>query len=164
MQNESVQQIADYLEIVTQIDRTIYLRCRQSGDLESLARGLASLLPGSVHIFLHSENSLLPEEEDRMLEPLLQGEAVLFLYPGDMVIPLRFARQWDCFRFNPSPGRDKPGLLVVVQVFDSEEPVPYEGSTRWIFEGEVESIEVMGKDLYLEIVRLGKCRLSKTNP
>jgi hypothetical protein len=157
VQNESVQQIADYLDIVTRVDRTIYLRCRQAHDLESLARGLASLLPGRVHIFLHSEISLLPEEEDRMLEPLLQGETVLFLYVGDIANPLRFARQWDGFRFNPSPVSDRPGLLAVVQVFDNEEPVPYEGSTRWIFEEEVESIEAMGKDLYIEIVRLGNC-------
>ena len=155
MQNEAVQQIVDYLDIVTRVDRTIYLRCRQAHDLEALAKGLASLLPGKVHAFLHGGNSLLPQEEDQIVEPLLQGETVLFVYPGDTVHPLRLARQWDQFRIKPAPGMSQPGLLTVVQVFDNAESIPYEGSTRWIFEEEVESIEEMGKSLYSEIVRLG---------
>jgi hypothetical protein len=154
VQNEAVQAFADYLEIVAPLDRTIYLRCRQAADREALAKGLASLLPGKVCIFLHPGNSLLPEAEDRMLERLLQGESVLFIYPGDNEHPLRFAGQWDRFQFTPTAGIDKPGLLAVIQIFDDEEPVPYEGSTRWIFEEEVESLEAMGKNLFLEINRL----------
>lgn len=154
MQNLTVQKLAEYLDIVTQMDRTIYFRCRQAEDLEALAKGLASLLPGNSRIFLHSGNPLLPEEEDKMAESLQAGETVLFVYPGDTRFPLEFAREWDSLQNMPTTDMKKPGLLAVVQVLDDEEPIPYEGSTRWIYEEEVEAIEAMGKNLDREVTRI----------
>jgi len=55
----------------------------------------------------------------------------------------------------PTMDREKPGFLAVVQVLDDEEPIPYEGSTRWIYEEEVEAIEAVGKNLAGEITRIG---------
>lgn len=154
MQNLTVQKLAEYLDIVTQVDRTIYFRCRAAEDLEALAKGLASLLPGDTHIFLHSGKPLLPEEEDQMVESLQAGDAVLFMYPGDTRFPLEFAREWDSFQIMPTTDMKKPGFLAVVQVLDDEEPIPYEGSTRWIYEEEVEAIEAMGKNLDREVTRI----------
>ena len=155
MQNQTVQKLVEYLDIVIQVDRTIYFRCRKSEDLEALAKGLASLLPGNTCIYLHSGNPLLPEEEDQMAESLQAGETVLFMYPGDTRFPLEFAREWDGFQFMPTSDMEKPGFLAVVQVLDDEEPIPYEGSTRWIYEEEVEAIEKIGKNLDGEVTRIG---------
>jgi hypothetical protein len=154
MQNLTVQKLVEYLDIVTQVDRTIYFRCRKAEDLEALAKGVASLLPGNTRIFLHSGNPLLPEEEDQMAEFLQAGETVLFMYPGDTRFPLEFAQGWDSFQFMPASDMKKTGFLAVVQVLDDEEPIPYEGSTRWIYEEEVEAIEEMGKKLYREVTRI----------
>jgi len=153
-ENHDLRQLSDYLDIVAQVDRTIYIRIRKAADLQALARGLAAMLPGTVHSFLHTGKSLLPAEEDRMVEPLLSGATVLLIYPGETASPLQFAQEWDSFQFNPTPEIKKPGLLAVVQVLDKEEPLPYEGSTRWIFEQEVNAIEKMGKGLNLEIIQL----------
>jgi hypothetical protein len=154
MHNQTVLQLAEYLDIVTQVDRTIYFRCRKAENLESLAKGLASMLPGKTHIYLHSGNSLLPGEEDRMVERLQAGETVLFIYPGDTRFPLEFAREWDGFQFMPTTDMKKPGFLVVGQVLDDEEPIPYEGSIRWIYEKEVEALETIGKNLDSKVTRL----------
>lgn len=154
MQNQTVQKLVEYLDIVVQVDRTIYFRCKKSEDLEALAKGLASLLPGNTSVFLHSGNPLLPDEEDQMAELLQAGKTVLFMYPGDTRFPLEFAQEWDGFQFIPSTDMQKPGFLAVVQVLDDEEPIPYEGSTRWIYEEEVEAIEVMGKNLDIEVTHI----------
>lgn len=154
MQNQTVLQLAEYLDIVTQVDRTIYFRCRKAGDLEALAKGLASMLPGKTCIYLHSGNPLLPGEEDRMAERLQAGETVLFMYPGDTRFPLEFAREWDGVQFMPTMDMKKPGFLAVVQVLDDEEPIPYEGSIRWIYEKEVEALETIGKNLDNEVTRI----------
>ncbi|MGD2087215.1 MAG: hypothetical protein PVH61_13610 [Candidatus Aminicenantes bacterium] len=154
MHNQTVQKLAEYLEIVTQVDRTIYFRCRKAEDLEALAKGLASLLLGNSHIFLHSGNPLLPEEEDQMAKLLQAGETVLFMYPGDTRFPLEFAREWDSLQNMPTTDMKKPGFLAVVQVLDDEEPIPYEGSTRWIYEEEVEAIEAIGKNVHREVTRI----------
>jgi hypothetical protein len=151
MNNQTVQKLAEYLEIVTQVDRTIYFRCRKAEDLEALAKGLASLFPGNAQIFLHSGNPLLPEEEDQMAESLQAGETVLFIYPGDTRFPLEFAQEWDSLQNMPTKDMKKPGFLAVVQVLDDEEPIPYEGSTRWIYEEEVEAIEAIGKNVHREV-------------
>ncbi len=155
MQNQTVQKLVEYLDIVIQVDRTIYFRCRKAVDLEALAKGLASILPGSTSIFLHSGNPLLPGEEDQMAALLQAGETVLFMYPGDTRFPVEFAREWDGFQFMPTSDMEKPGFLAVVQVLDDEEPIPYEGSTRWVYEEEVEAIEAVGKNLAGEITRIG---------
>ena len=155
MQNQTVQKLIEYLDIVIQVDRTIYFRCRKAEDLEALAKGLASILPGSTSIFLHSGKPLLPGEEDQMAALLQAGETVLFMYPGDTRFPLEFAQEWNGFQFMPIMNSGKPGFLVVVQVLDNEEPIPYEGSTRWIYEEEVEAIEAVGKNLAGEITRIG---------
>ena len=155
MQNQTVQQLTEYLDIVTQVDRTIYFRCRKAEDLEALAKGLASLLPGNTRIYLHSGNPLLPEEEDQMAESLQAGDTVLFIYPGDTRFTLEFAREWDGFQFMPTTDMKKTGFLAVVQVLDDEEPILYEGSTRWIYEEEVEAIETIGKNLDGEVIRIG---------
>jgi hypothetical protein len=155
MQNQTVQQLTEYLDIVTRMDRTIYFRCRKAEDLEALAKGLASLLPGNTRIFLHSGNPLLPEEEDQMAESLQAGDTVLFMFPGDTRFTLEFAREWDGFQFMPTTDMKKPGFLAVVQVLDDEEPILYEGSTRWIYEEEVEAIETIGKNLDGEVIRIG---------
>ena len=155
MHNQTVQQLTQYLDIVTQVDRTIYFRCRKAEDLEALAKGLASMLPGNINIFIHSGTPLLPEEEDQMAESLQAGNTVIFIYPGDTRFPLQFAQEWNSFQFMPVTGMEKPGFLAVVQVLDDEEPIPYEGSTRWIFEKETEAIEAMGKNLNREVTRIG---------
>lgn len=154
MDNKTVQKLAEYLDIVTQVDRTIYFRCRKAEDLEALAKGLASLFHGNTQIFLHSGNPLLPEEEDQMAEALQAGDTVLFIYPGDTRFPLEFAREWDSLKNMPTTDTKKPGFLVVAQVLDDEEPIPYEGSTRWIYEEEVEAIEAMGKNVHREVTRI----------
>jgi hypothetical protein len=161
MQNLTVQKLAEYLDIVTGVDRTIYFRCRKAEDLEALAKGLTSLLPGNSRIYLHSGNPLLPGEEDQMAESLQAGETVLFMYPGDTRFPLEFAQQWDSFQIMPTTEMKKPGFLAVVQVLDDEEPIPYEGSTRWIYEEEVEAIETIGKNLDVEFIRIGTDSLLK---
>lgn len=155
MQKQAVQQLIQYLEIVIQVDRAVYLRCRKAENLTALARGLASLFPGKVQIFTHSGTPLLAEEEDQMVEFLLAGDTVLFLYPGETEFPLRFAQKWESFQLMPKPGKIKPGFLAVVQVLDDEEPIPYEGSTRWIYEKEVEDIEAIGKNLDGAITEIG---------
>ena len=154
MNNQTVQKLAEYLDIVTQVDRTIYFRCRKAEELEALAKGLASLFPENAQIFLHSGKPLLPEEEDQMAESLQAGETVLFIYPGDTRFTLEFAREWDSLQNMPTKDMKKPGFLAVVQVFDDEEPIPYEGSTRWIYEEEVEAIEEMGKNVHREVIRI----------
>jgi hypothetical protein len=154
MENQMVEQLGQYLDIVTQVDRTIYFRCRKAEDLEALAKGVASLLPGDTCIFLHSGNPLLPEEEDQMAESLQEGNTILFVYPGVTRFPLEFAQEWDSFQFVPSAEKKKPGFLAVLQVFDDEEPIPYEGSTRWIYEKETEAIEAVGRNLEGEIIRI----------
>jgi hypothetical protein len=161
MQNQTVQQLAEYLDIVTQVDRTIYFRCRKAEDLEALAKGLASILPGNTRIYLHSGNALLPEEEDQMAESLQAGETVLFIFPGDTRFPLEFAQEWDGLQIMPTTDMKKPGFLAVVQVLDDEEPIPYKGSTRWIYEEEVEAIETMGKNLDGDVIRMGLDSFSK---
>jgi len=154
MENQDLRQLADYLEIVAQVDRTIYFRCQKATDLPSLTKGLASLLPGTVRAFLHTGKPLQPDEEDQMVDSLLLGETVLFVYPGETGFPLKFAQEWDSFQFTPTQETQKPGLLAIVQIFDNEEPIPYEGSTRWIFENEVKTIEKMGRNLELDIFQI----------
>ena len=154
MQNQDLRQLADYLDIVAQVDRTIYFRCRTVTDIHALAKGLATMLPGTVRTFIHRGHPLQPDEEDRMVDPLMAGETVLLIYPGETASPLQFAQEWDSFQFNPTPTIEKPGFLAIVQIFDNEEPIPYEGSTRWIFEEEVKSIEKIGKDLNLDIIQI----------
>lgn len=155
MKNQTVQVLADYIDIVTGIDRTIYIRCRKAADTEALAKGLALLLTGNTRIYLHQGTPILPGELEQITGLLLTGETVLFMYPGDTRFPVRMALAWDGLRPALGSGGEKPGFLAVVQVLDDEDPIPYEGATRWIYDEEVAAIETMGKKSGEEVIRIG---------
>lgn len=154
--NVLLEQLRNYLDIIFQVDRSIYIRCHQTSDPAALARGLASLLNvnGEVHIFQYEGNPLPQQQEEQILAPLMTGITVVFVYSGDNEVPLHLIQKWESIRSNLSERIEKQGFLSILQVFDDEDPIPFEGSTRWFFEEEVEAIEKKGKEIDIKITQL----------
>ena len=152
--------VRDSLALAARTRRAACLRCRSASDLDSLARGLATLLPHPVDIFKFEGDSFRRGEGDQLVHSLVAGRTVLLVHADGSALLSSFADGWHEYLRHPrrtsiSIGRNlilnprheefSPGFLACLQIFDGPAPHPHKAWECWLRQEEIDNLEAIGR-------------------
>ena len=158
------------LSYTVRLDRAVYLGASRAGQIEALAKGVASLLPIPVHVFQLESDLLHPGDGSKLVDPLMKGETVLFVRVGASRVPARLTDGWTEYldhpmgthytvvrhlELKPTASIPHPGFLAVLHVSPGEGQRARKAHVRWIHDEEVSRLEERGARTKLRVARLG---------